>query len=35
MLHGPRLSIAMVRPLPMAAGKVAALAFTTDPGEKV
>lgn len=35
MLQGPRLSIAMVRPLPITAGKVAALALTTDPGENV
>lgn len=35
MEHGPRLSIAIVRPLPTVAGNVAALALTTPPGEKV
>ena len=35
MLQGPRLIRAMERPLPTTAGKVAALALTTEPGEKV
>ena len=35
MEHGPKLSMAMVRPLPTVAGKVAEFALTTPPGEKV
>lgn len=35
MLQGPRLSIAIVMPRPLVAGKVAALALMTPPGAKV
>lgn len=32
MAQGPRLSMAIVMPCPVMAGKVAALAFITEPG---
>lgn len=35
MAQGPRLSMAIVIPVPTAAGKVAAFAFMTEPGAYV
>ena len=35
MLQGPKLSMAIVKPLSITAGKVAALALMTEPGLKV
>ena len=35
MAHGPRFNVAIVIELPTAAGKVAALALTTEPGWNV
>lgn len=35
MAQGPRLRVARVMPRPVRAGKVAALALTTEPGLKL
>lgn len=34
MAQGPRLSCAIVMPIPASAGKVAAFAFLTEPGRQ-